>query len=180
MSVLRHLHRPCTHIRSFGVILMHERLLCRCAGVRFSKLGGREIHSIHPGGDISAVLRVGSRVPNTNELKPPVVDLQICQSNVSVTAERTYCSRTLVLWRSRLFSKEPTRDCSVEIQYPAEGRIETVDPRPAIEPFPKTAAYGGCGSGDQETTASKSVDLTRFNVQEWLVHWSPPRSWPTR
>ena len=76
----------------------------------------------------------------------------------------------LVLRDSRSVSKHLARDSGVEVQYPAERCVESVDPGPAIEPFPETSTYSGCGSSDQETAARMTADFTGFNVHGSLVH----------
>src|SRR5260370_10916989 len=174
MSLLRHLHRFHSYVSTFGIVFVHDRLLCRHDGVCVSRrhIGG--VHSVHPGSDVIVVLSVGSGVLNTDELETPITEFQIRKSDVSITTEVSYRLRPIVLRGVRPFVKKPTRDCCIKVQYLAERRVEAVDSGPAIEPSPKKPANGGCGSADKETAASAAVDVTQVNVPRGFVHLGPP------
>src|SRR5258708_18935092 len=69
MGILPHFHRLYAPSRPFGIVLVHDKLLRRHAGIIVIGLRVRGIGSVHPRGDVFAVLLVRRGISNPNEFK---------------------------------------------------------------------------------------------------------------
>jgi hypothetical protein len=75
--------------------------------------------------------------------------------------------------RQRSFSKESARNSSVALHRLAEGRAESVNFGPTIQPFPDAAARDGGYSGREEAAARPALEFrNRFtlNLRRFPVH----------
>src|SRR6202008_5113941 len=99
----------------------------------------------------------GRRVQNADELQAPVLGPNLGESDIAVTTEGTNCFRSFEFGRQCTFAKDSASNSGVEFHRLAEGRSESVNCGPIIQPFPHAAAGNGGNSGGEEATAREAL-----------------------
>src|SRR6266403_4796301 len=117
MRVFGHLHRLHLYSSTFSV-LVRTKLLRSNIGIQVRSLCARLVHSVGPSGNVSAVLCIGRRVQDTDQLQAPVFGLNLGESDIAVATEGTYCFGLLEFGRQRSFAKDSARNSSVEFHRP--------------------------------------------------------------
>src|SRR5262249_5318858 len=113
--------------RSLGIVLVHGKFLRRQIDIWFRTFFVRGIHSVGPRGHVSAVLCVGPRVQDADELQAPVLGPNFGESDIAVTTEGTHRFRSFEFGRQRSFAKDSASNSGVEFHRLAEGRSESVN-----------------------------------------------------
>src|SRR5258707_11761006 len=113
MRPFGHLHRLNPYSTTFGVLLVHGRLLRRRTDIWFRSSFVRGIHSVGPRGHVSAVLCVGRRVQDADKLQAPVLGPNLGESDIAVTTEGTHRFRSFEFGRQRSFAKDSASNSSV-------------------------------------------------------------------
>src|SRR6266478_3945202 len=146
MRVFGHLHRLHLYSSTFSV-LVRTKLLRSNIGIHVRSLCARIVHSVGPSGNVSAVLCVGRRVQDTDELQAPVFGPNFGESDSAVATEGTHCVGLFEFGRQCSFAKNSARHSSVEFPRLSVWRSKSVAFGPIIHPFPDAAVRHGGDSG---------------------------------
>jgi hypothetical protein len=92
-------------------------------------------------------------------LQAPVLGSDLGESDVAVATEGAHCFGLLEFGRQCSFAKDSASNSGVEFHRLAEGRSESVNCGPIIQPFPNAAAHHGSYSGGQEATAGAALEF---------------------